>query len=96
MLVDGSFEEACRSLFPDLPREAVVSCEIEGGGQVQIGDMTWDTVDTEIVITAYIPGGSSDSFLRRHPDLRQHRGKVWERRFDTLPELWTALMGETA
>lgn len=83
----GSFEEACRTLFEDLPPQAVIDVEIEGGGEVQIGDHTWETEPTLIVISAFIPG------VDRRPDLRQHRGKTWRRTFDTLPELWEALSG---
>ena len=78
---DGSFAKALRTLFEDVPDEAIIGVGIEGGGEIQIGDMTWDTDPTEIVISAYMPPGRPLRYSK-------------ERRFDTLPELWAALHPE--
>lgn len=93
LLVDGSFEHAVRRLL-ECPDEAVTSCDIEGGGEVQIGDCTWDTEPMQIVLRAYVPGIDGDYVVRANPDLRKYRGKTWKRTFDSLPELWEALHPE--
>ena len=50
----SAFEDAVRKLFK-APPDAVVYAEITGGGEVQIGDCTWDTEPTEIEVSVTTP-----------------------------------------
>lgn len=72
------FDAAIRAHF-GVGEEYVVGVSTEGGGEVQIGDMTWDTVPLTFVMTAYVPGGGKKS-------------KSYSETFDSLPEVWDALI----
>jgi hypothetical protein len=74
----SEFDDAVRRML-GAPDDAFVTSEVRGGGSVQIGDLTWDTEDEEITVEARIPGVG-----------RAH----WERKFNSLPELWAALTEE--
>lgn len=93
-LLSGSFEQAARVLFDDLPEEAIITSAMEGGQEYQLGDYTWDTEDRIIVIEAYLPPALVN---KKNSPFRKHRGKVWRREFHDLPSLWEALHpgGET-
>lgn len=93
-IVTGSFERALRGLFEDIPDEAIISVEIKGGGETQIGDMTWDTDPIEIEVDAYVPGNDAQLEALDLPPGWRHRWQHNTRRFDSLPELWAALHPE--
>lgn len=69
-----SFEDAIR-VMADAPADAIVQCEITGGGSVQIGDYTWDDVAISIDITV----------------LDKEYKQLYSNEFASLPELWEAL-----
>jgi hypothetical protein len=76
------FEDACRRLLGAHP-DAYISVDIEGGQEVQIGDMTWDTEPYEFEVWA------------RWFDPKKKAGEsaqIWSQKFHTLPDLFTALM----
>ena len=90
---DSAFAKALRTLFKDddIPDEAIVDVDMEGGGQYQIGDMTWDTEEIVIDVTAYVPGSGT----KKHRNTLSPRWLYTQhRRFYSLPELWAALHPE--
>jgi hypothetical protein len=71
----SEFDAAVRRYF-EVGDQAFVWSEVRGGGQVQIGDMTWDTEDEEVTIgVRHAPG----------------TGPMKQQTFGSLPELWSAL-----
>lgn len=77
----SAFEDAVRRYFgvseDDCPN-ADVFCHIDGGREVQIGDMTWDTEPYDITIGVYIRRPRKPTESRRET-------------FATLPDVWKAL-----
>lgn len=71
----SEFDAAVRRYF-GVSDKAFVWSEVRGGGMVQIGDMTWDTEDEEVIIG-----------VRHEPGT----GPTREKTFGSLPELWSAL-----
>lgn len=90
-----SFDDAVRRLL-GAPDFALVRCEISGGGEVQIGEMTWETEPTEIEVEAYVPEHMwrRKTFKEAHPEFDSRKKTAWTRTFNTLPELWAALHEE--
>lgn len=72
-----SFDDKVRKML-GAPPESRVDSEVRGGGEVQIGDMTWDYEEQQIVVIATIPHQVGQRWK-------------WERSFDSLPDLWQAL-----
>lgn len=71
-----TFERAVR-LFFNAPDDWIVFEDTEGGHEVQIGDMTWDTEPLTFIISV------------TSPDRQETKREI----FNSLPDLIGALMG---
>lgn len=75
----GSFEKAFIKRY-DLPEDSIITIEIRGGGEVQIGDMTWDTEEASIEVTA--------SAVQDYA----WPTTVFKKDYDSLPDIWDDLI----
>lgn len=76
-----NYEDAVRKMF-GVDETYTVSDDIEGGGDYQIGDYTWDTEPTKIVVRVSKNLGPGKGYDTKTQE------------FDTLPEVWAALLTE--
>jgi hypothetical protein len=77
-----TLDDAIRKMA-GVPDDSLVFVEITGGGEVQIGDCTWDSEPTQIEVMVWANDGTRGQVSKA----------LYSRTFNTLPELWEALHG---
>lgn len=98
----GVFEDAVRKrwgLSIEDRDDWKIDVEVFGGGQVQIGDYTWDSVPYEFEVTATqmtiqwrSPWKNRPAFPQLTPVTGKHKTKT----FNSLPEIWAWIAEEAS